>query len=200
VRDTTLGCLLVLTLLASSGAARADDPETLPYTLSIRVEYGEIAGPTTLPDEVRRLTRHHVESREWFEDVRELEDDETPDTDLLLLVRLEDYQEETVYETTMAQRLEEDDPISQQRYRVIFDVIVRMQLIHVPGGEIVRTRRFRVQFARAPEFFGEDLEIAIREEAIREIADGIRRATSKGNIKKLGRKIESLRESPPASR
>jgi len=193
----TVGGLILLTVLAASGTATAGDPDTLPYTLAIQLEYGEIAGPASLLDEVLRLTHHHIESKEWFEDVRALEGDSTPDSDLLLRVRMDDYREETVYETSMAQRHDEDDPTAKQRYQVIFDVVVRMWLIHVPGGEVVRTKRFRVQFSRAPEFFGEDLEDAIRAEAVREIASGIRRVTSKGNLEKLGRKIESLRASPP---
>jgi len=195
--SATVGGLILLTVLAGSGSATAGDLESLPYTLSIQLEYGEIAGPASVLDEVLRLSHHHIESKEWFEDVRALERDETPDSDLLLLVRLDDYREETVYETSMAQRHDEDDPTSKQRYQVTFDVIVRMWLIHVPGGEVVRTKRFRVQFSRAPEFFGEDLEDTIRAEAVREIASGIRRVTSKGNLGKLGRKIESLRASPP---
>lgn len=192
-----MGGLIFLTLLVAGGPASAGDPETLPYTLSIQLEYGEIAGPASILDEVLRQTHHHIESREWFEDVRALEGDSTPDSDLLLLVRMDDYREETVYETSMAQRQEADDPTSKQRYQVIFDVVVRMWLIHVPGGEVVRTKRFRVHFSRAPEYFGEDLEDTIRAEAVREIASGIRRVTSKGNLGKLGRKIESLRASPP---
>ena len=193
----TVGGLILLTVLAASGTATAGDPDTLPYTLAIQLEYGEIAGPASLLDEVLRLTHHHIESKEWFEDVRALEGDSTPDSDLLLRVRMDDYREETVYETSMAQRHDEDDPKAKQRYQVIFDVVVRMWLIHVPGGEVVRTKRFRVQFSRAPEFFGEDLEDSIRAEAVREIASGIRRVTSKCNLEKLGRKIESLRASPP---
>jgi hypothetical protein len=192
-----VGGLILLSCLAAGGSANAGDVDSLPYTLSIQLEYGEIAGPASLLDEVLRLTHHHIESKEWFEDVRALEGDSTPDSDLLLLVRMDDYREETVYETSMAQRQEADDPTSKQRYQVTFDVVVRMWLIHVPGDEVVRTRRFRVQFSRSPEFFGEDLENAIRADAVREIASGIRRVTSKGNLAKLGRKIESLRASPP---
>jgi len=196
---TTVGRRILLAVLAVSGSAAAGDPQTLPYTLSIRIEYGETAGPTSLRDEVLRFTHHHIESREWFEDVRALEGDEAPDSDLLLVVRLDEYREETVYDTSLAERHQAGDPTAKQRYRVVFDVIVRLQLIHVPGGEVVRTRRFRVRFARAPEFYGEDLEMAIRAEAVREIASGIRRVTSKGDFAKLGRKIESLRVSSPAA-
>jgi len=193
----TVGGLILLTVLAASGSATASDVDTLPYTLSIQLEYGEIAGPASLLDEVLRLTHHHIESKSWFEDARALEDDATPDSDLLLRVRMDDYREETVYETSMAQRHDADDPTAKQRYQVTFDVVVRMWLIHVRGGEVIRTKRFRVRFSRAPEFVGEDLENTIRAEAVREIASGIRRVTSKGNLGKLGRKIESLRASPP---
>ena len=68
--------LLVVAAMAGSGLSRSGEPETLPYTLSIRVGYGEPAGPTSVSDEVERLTLHHIESREWFEDVRILGPDE----------------------------------------------------------------------------------------------------------------------------
>jgi hypothetical protein len=192
-RIAIAGPLLVVAAMAGGGPSRSGEPATLPYTLSIRVGYGEPAGPTSVSDEVERLTLHHIESRKWFEDVRILGADEAPETDLFLRVRLEEYEEETIYETSMAGRLEADDPLSQRRYRAVFSVIVRMELIHVPGGETVRNKRFRVQYSRAPDYTSEDLENALRTDAVREIAQGIRRATSKGNLEKLGRKIESLR-------
>jgi hypothetical protein len=198
-RIAIAGSLLVVAAIAGSDPLRSAESETLPYTLSMRVEYGEPPGPTSVSDEVERLTLHHIESREWFEATRILEVNETPDTDLFLRVRLDEYEEETIYETSMAGRLEADDPLSQRRYRAVFSVIVRMQLIHVPGGELVRTKRFRVQYSRAPEYTAENLEDAIRADAVREIAQGIRRATAKGNLEKLGRKIARLRDSSPAA-
>ena len=194
-----VGTCMVLLLAAAGGSSVAEGAEPLPYTVAIRVEYGEPSGPAVIADEVLRLTHHHIEAREWFEDVVAVRGEERPDTDLLLVVRLDEYQEETVYDTSMAARLEADDPKSQQQYRVIFNVIVRMELIDLVGNHVVRAKRFRSHFIRSPEFFGEDLEFAVREDAIRDIADGIRRVTSKGNLQKLGRKIESLRATPPSA-
>jgi hypothetical protein len=187
---------IVVAAVAGSAPISSGDSEALPYTLAIRVEYGEPTGPTSVSDEVERLTLHHIESRMWFEDARVLEGSGPPETDLFLQVVLDEYEEETIYETSMAGRLEADDPLARRRYHAIFSVIVRMRLIHVPDGVTLRTRRFRVQYSRAPEYTDEALEDALRADAVREIAQGIRRATAKGNLEKLGRKIESLRAAP----
>jgi hypothetical protein len=192
-RVTIVTAVVASVLLGCGGRASADDADGLPYTLAVRVDYGEPKGPAVVREEVRRRTLHEIDSREWFEDVRVVEGDAVPDTDLLLDVRLEEYEEETVYETSMAARLDPENPEAQKLYRVVFSTIVRLQLILVADGQLVRSRHFRAQFTRSPAFVGEDLEHAVRAEAIREIADGIRRIISKGRIEKLRRRIEALR-------
>ena len=180
------------------GATAAESQPPLPYTLAVQVEYGVPKGPDSLLDEIRQRVVHDLAPRDLFVDIVEWEHDDRAPANLLLRIKLDDLRRETHYDRSMAERRELTDPLSEQEYTVEFEVIIDVDLLLLPEGVPVRSTRFREAGARRPRYLGEDVEAALREEAVRDLVRSIRRSVFKGSPAKLDRKIDKVRQEAAA--
>jgi hypothetical protein len=185
-------------VLSVSGAAASESEQPLPYTLGVHVEFGTPKGPDSVRDEIQRRVVHNLAPRGWFTEIVEWEQDDRTPVDLLLQVTLDDLRRETHYDTSMAERRDDADPLSKQQFTVDWEVVISVDLFLMPEGIAVRSSRFKETNSRRPRYLGEDTEAAIRDEAIRDVANSIRRAAFKGSLQKLERKIDQAREKAAA--
>jgi hypothetical protein len=188
------GRTAVIVVALFAGVARSAETGPLPYTLAVDVLYGEPKGPESLRDEIRLRIVQDLTARAWFKKVVEFGGDGSDTADVVLNVTLDDLRRETHYSTSMAARQEQDDPISRQQFTVEFSVDVTVDLFVMPDGVALRSTRLRESYGRPPRYPGEDTEAAIREEALVDLVQSVRRAAFKGSAEKLGREIERQRE------
>lgn len=194
-RRTAVASWLVVLAWVGSLAGGGDEP--LPYDVSVRVEFDEGAESPEMVDLIRFFLRDEVDSRRCMRSVTVLEEDEAPRTDLLARVRLSNLEEENEHLTSIAQEIQNPDPMARQQYVARFEVDVRVELIAVPTRRVIRDTRFHQAVSRQPRTLIEDANLAVRQEAVAEIVRETRRRIC-GSPKKLDKRIQQALAEPTA--
>jgi hypothetical protein len=140
-----------------------------PYRVAVEVSYGQDVAPTSLREDIARLTLDTLRARGCFEGV-ESRSATDPAADLLLRVRLSDVRDETNYDDSLAGHIDPNDPEARLRYTVSLSVAVATELVSLPEETVVQSKRFHVRAERRPAFQGEDPRVEARSEVVASVA------------------------------
>jgi hypothetical protein len=176
---------LILAVLTLTGATAAAEP--LPYRLAIEVAWGKEKGPKRITEEIERRVRERIEGTRCVDEV--LPSDEQQTSDLLLRMTIVEVREETRYDQSMMATNTSTDPTDKLKYTAVFEADIRLDLLSMPGGELVRSTKFREGQSRRPQTDYEDPVEWARERALVRIIDAMADRVCGANPKKLEKRI-----------
>jgi len=182
--------------LTLAGAAAGAEP--IPYRLAIEVAWGKEKGPKKITDEIERRVRERIEATRCVQEVLPSEEQES--ADLLLRMTIESVREETQYDQSMASMNTSSDPTDKLQYTAVFEADIRLDLFSMPGGELVRSTKFREGQSRRPQTDYEDPIEYARERALVRIIDTMADKVCGANPKKLQKRIDKAKAKAAASR
>jgi len=111
---------------------------------------------------------------------------------LRLNIALADLFEETVYDTSIAERA---DPMAPQELEMLhtsrFSLLLEVSLEHPGSARALRTKRLRGNGSHRPQMLGDDARHRALTEAAIAAAEGVRRFVCKGGVKRLSKEIGS---------
>jgi hypothetical protein len=111
---------------------------------------------------------------------------------LRLKIGVLDFFEETVYDTSIAQRA---DPRAPQELQMLhtsrFHLLLEVSLEHPGSARALRTKRLRGNGSHRPLMLGDDARLRALGEAAFSAAEGVRRFVCKGGAKRLSKEIGS---------
>jgi hypothetical protein len=169
---------------------RAGEP--LPYDLTVHAVYDrDFPGSEALREEIQRRVTEEILWRGCVREVSESSTDEEPTSALLLRIVLGDFREETRFDTRIEQQLQRRDPTQLTRELAVFQADLRVELLVMPGGQSVRSDRFRQTYSRRPITDEEDAAATAREEGLRDIVRFATAKVCKGAGRKLRNRIEA---------
>jgi len=187
---------LTLSLSCLAGAQAAEAPA--PYELGVAIHFTQSSGDEGLREEFELQLLSELRRSACFRSVeldrQDPENEPRSETaELLLRIGVDELFEETVYDTSIAERadsraLESLDLAHTAR----FSVVVSASLEHSPHGKTLRSRRIRGHGAHRPLVAGEDARHIALREASSEAANSVRSFVCKGGAKRLRKQIAAL--------
>jgi hypothetical protein len=104
--------------------------------------------------------------------------------DLLVHVRVETLETETVFDSSLAQSVSPNAPPDvRDRRTARWRATLVVELAELPGETRFAQRRLTVEVRRAPRMLGEDVESAAREEAVGQIGERVAAVVCKAAAK-----------------
>jgi hypothetical protein len=196
--STRIGRRVALAWVALTLAASASAAEPIPYRLAIEVAWGKEKGPKKITEEIERRVRERIVGTRCVREVLPSGEKET--ADLLLRMTIESVREETIYDQSMMATHTSPDPTDKLQYTAIFEADIRLDLLSMPGGELVRSTKFREGQSRRPQTDYEDPVEYCRERALVRIIDTMADKVCGANPKKLEKRIAKAKARAAASR
>ena len=194
-RSTALGLLLtcaVLSLVRGPVAGPAA-PEPTRYSLAVDIAFGTPPGPESTQRRIVEQVLARVAGTPCFASVEAVPLD-TP-RDLVLRVRLDDFEDLTHNESSISQRVSPNANPMDMATRVVATVSAqtRIELRLASGdGPVVRSRNFLAAESWRPQA-GEDPHAAAQDLFIERVAEEAQILACKGGPAKLARAIEKSR-------
>jgi hypothetical protein len=188
---------LVIAALLVLGAAGAWQPQagsTHPYRLALDVSYGEPTGSESFREDLERSLLHEL--ARCFDAVQSLDaEDGGSERDLTLRIVIDDFEEETSFDVSMAQLNSPDaEPDTKRQLVVQFRANFQFELLTVPDSGVVRSKR-NFQHAAHRPVLNEDPRYEARLKLIEGVVRFARGFACKGSAKKLEREVERARAS-----
>jgi hypothetical protein len=192
-RLSTAAIAAALAGLCSFAPAAGGRKAVAPYSVAVEVAYGERVGSESMREWAARELVREIDEAGCFATVRMFHDDDPEQADLLVRVVVDNFEEKSEHETTMAQR---DDPNAPptERLRLIASLEVwgSAQMRTLPGRAIVRERSLHLERGYRPSP-GEDPAYEVRLLVVEALSEDVRRWACKGAGKKLPEEIERAR-------
>jgi len=182
VAATLAGCL--------ASPAQAGGKAAAPYDVAVQVQYGAKAGSESVRDWAEREIVREIDEAGCFLSVTGFAPDGAGQPDLLVRVIVQDFEEKTEYETSLAQR--EDpyaDPTTRLRLVASLEIWGDLQLLTLPERRAVRARNLHLTRGYRP-MVEEDPGYEVRRLLIAGLAADVRGWACKGARKKLPGEIE----------
>lgn len=192
--------LAILAALLAAGPVLSGRKSPAPYELAIEVAYGEQKGPESLREWAEREIVHEVDEAGCFSAARAFRFDGAAQSDLLVRVVLDEFEEHTEYEMTLAQRADPYAPPAERSGLIArLEVRGQIQMRTLPERHPVRQRVLHADRGYRPTF-GEDAEYEVRRLLVEALAQDVRRWLCKGARKKLRDEVERARAQGEAAR
>jgi len=164
------------------------------YDIRVELSFAQASGDEGMRDELELQLLSELRRASCFRSVvRAAPDDVDGDADwetLRLNIAVSEIFEETVYDTSIAQRA---DPMAPQELELLHTsriyAIMRVSLEHPASGVELRTKNLRGAGAHRPLTLGEDARHVALTEATIEAAQAVRRFACKGGAKRLNKEI-----------
>jgi hypothetical protein len=173
--------------------SRAGRKAAAPYTLAVEAVYGQRVGSESVREWAERQIVSEIDEADCFAEVLRFGGVEQDEADLLLRVIVDDFEEKTEHETSLAQR---DDPHAPptEKLRLIASLEIwgDLELRTLPELYPVRARSLRLERGYRPAL-GEDPAYEVRRLLIEALGDEVRRWVCKGARKKLPGELERAR-------
>ena len=190
---SSLGLLLCCAALfantASAGSGQSSD-----YSIAVQVAYGKEVGPESLRQlletEIMRLV---VESGCFRAVARFDPEAEVHEADLHLRLVIQEVEDRTDYETSLAYR-DRKDRAPDEKKKMISTLVVgaALQILTLPESAEVRRRDFKSTRRYRPEY-DEDGTYEVKRIMLEHLADESRRFACKGAGQKLAKEVERAR-------
>lgn len=182
--------LAVLCAFAPAAGGRKD---AAPYSVAVEVAYGERVGSESMREWAAREVVRELDEAACFAVVRGFRPEEPEQADLLVRVVVDNFEEKSEYETSMAQR---DDPnappTARMRLIASLEIWGRLQIRTLPDLATVRERAMHLERGYRPGA-GEDPAYEVRLMVVDALSEEVRRWACKGARKKLPEEIERAR-------
>jgi hypothetical protein len=183
--------LLILPLSFSLPNAGKAEPQT--YELAVQVAYGDFKGAESFREELELQLVRELQSERCFREAIAAGAQEENGADLLLLVLIEQMEERTDYDLTIAQR---DSPYAtaseSRRLRATMEVRIELQLRLLPESILLRERRFGNLEGYRPQL-DEDPRYEVQILMIESLARTARKFACKDTGKRLRKEIAGAR-------
>lgn len=181
----------LLLLACLSGASAAGGPA--PYDVQLDLSFVKASGDEGIRDEIELQLLSEIARAGCFRSVeRAVPSDEaalSAET-LVLTVRVTDIFEETVYDTSIAERT---DPSATEQMELLhtsrIEAYMNVTLAHPASETELRSKRMRGFGTHRPLVLGEDARHTAMREATVEAARGIRAFICKGGEKRLRKEL-----------
>jgi hypothetical protein len=171
-----------------------------PYELAVAVVYGDNRGSESVREWAEREIVREIDEADCFVAAQRFRADDASRGDLLLRVVVDDFEEKTDYETTLARRDNPNAPPTEHlRLIANLEIWGRLELWTLPDRQPVRDRTLHLQRGYRPAL-GEDPDYEVRRLLIEALSEEVRRWTCKGARKKLPEEIERARAGSAAAR
>jgi hypothetical protein len=176
-------------LPAAAGSSKQAD-----FSLSVQVAYGKQTGPESLRELLENEIIRRIAEEGCFRAVGRFEPEaEAPDADLLVRLVIQDVEDRTDYETSLAYRDRQDQaPDEKKKLIASLEVEAALQMVTLPESAEVRRRDFRTTRSYRPEY-NEDGSYEVKLRMLEHLAEESRRFACKGAGKKLAKEVEQAR-------
>jgi hypothetical protein len=179
--------------LAAPAPLRAEDRGGPTYGLVVEVTYGEPRGPEGLRDELQFEITSALAAAGRFRAVRARPDPAPAADELLLRVVLDGYEEEIVFDASIAERTSPGAPPDvAQRLEARIRADLRLEVRTLPDTALVRHKTVRVQGARRPAL-DEDPRHEAELELVSEAVRAVRSFAGRGSPARWSAEIERAR-------
>lgn len=186
---------VALLLAFSSASAATAESTPARYRLAVDIAYGAPAGPERTLRRLAEDTLSQLAGSPCFAEV-ERATAGTP-SDLVLLVRLDDFEDVTQHEASISERVSPNANPIDMASRVVATVSARARIelrLESAEGPLVRDRRFLAAESWRPRG-GEDPHAAAEEGFLEKVREAIESVACKGGPTKLARAMEKARAS-----
>ena len=200
-RDPRVAAVIVPALLACAGLlcagswpAAAGSSKQSDFSLTVQVAYGRETGPESLRELLENEIVRVIAEEGCFRAVGRFDPEaDAPDADLLLRLVIQDVEDRTDYETSLAYRDRQDQaPDEKKKLIASLQVDAALQMVTLPESAEVRRRDFRTTRSYRPEY-NEDGSYEVKLRMLEHLTDESRRFACKGAGKKLGKEVEQAR-------
>ncbi len=189
--DFTLAFVILLT---AGPVTEAGEP--LPYRLAVEARFGAQRGPGRLLDEVRLELLSALDRAHCFDSVETLGDPRDVAVDLLLRVTLDNVEERTDVETSLAARNDPDSTPDVSRQMVAqVEALVTAEILLADRSAVVRSRRF-LQANQWRPVLNEDPRYEARTLMVDQLVSTVRSFACKGKAKKWAKQLARARAEP----
>lgn len=164
---------LLLCLLAACLASLPADAgkKVLPYRAVVTVSTVPKVGEVAWRDELAERITDRLRAKGCLAG---LEDPGGTEADLRVQVLVETLERETSYTTSLAQSVSPNSTPEVRDARVArVRATLLVDLVRLPAEERLHQKRLTVNLSRAPQTLGEDVEAALRDQALEEAADRV---------------------------
>jgi len=185
------GPLLALVLALGSATLTHAGAEPLPYSLAVTVEWGTPRGPESFRAELERRLVADLEAQRCFASVGNAPVEDPGPGDLRLFVLVDDFAEETDYDTGLADRY--DPQVDASRLltvRLSADFHAELEL--AAEDLLVRRREFHDSASFRP-LYHEDPRDGARDKLIAAVARTTRKLLCKGSAQSWAEQIAKVR-------
>lgn len=169
-----------------------------PYRLTPVVEFGPSGGPESVRAELALELRLTLATAACFQELGPAAGDAGED-DLVLLLTLDDYLDETRYETTLGQRSATTDPEVSRRVVAHVSALVTLEIRTARESAPLRHARYLQNAEWRPQISEDPREIAVSR-LIDEIVRRSRKFACKGSAKQWEQELRKARGGAPQSR
>ena len=182
-----------LTIICSPAVLAAQRPA--PYDVQVELSFTGASGDEGMREELELQLLSELRRAGCFRSVvRVVKADAGSSAanreTLRLNVAVSELFEETVYDTSIAQR---SDPLAPEQLELLhtsrIHAVMRVTLEHPASGVALRSKRLRGDGAHRPLILGEDARHTALREATIEAAQAVRRFVCKGGAKRLNKEI-----------
>jgi hypothetical protein len=189
--------ILVVTSAATFGASARPGDAPRPYDLGVRVVPTTASGAsTTLADDLRAVLVDELAARTCYRSVRAVEDDRREPGQLVFKVRIDEVENLTEHDVSLARRELSDQPADRSRFRIEFRLVAEAGLL-APGSEAaILSKPYRVRIVERPRFVGHDPAPELRARLLDDFAERVADIACKPDSRRLDRWI---REASPGS-
>jgi len=186
--------LLALGLALGPATVADAAPEPLPYTLAVKVEWGTPRGPESFRADLERRLVVDLEAQRCFASVVSDPAENPGPDDLQLFLLVDRFEEETEYDTGVAERYDpEIDASRMLTVRLSADFHAELQT--AAEGRLVRRREFHQSASWRP-VYREDPRDRARDRLIDTVKRTTRKLLCKGSPEAWAKQIEKARSAP----
>ncbi len=172
-------------------ATLAPGSDTRPYRLTPVVVFGPRGGPESVRTELAAELRLSLATAECFREVGPAAGAAGAD-DLVLLLTLDDYLDETRYETTLGQRSATTDPEVSRRVVAHVSALVTLEVRTASESALLRHRRYPQSSEWRPQASEDPRKIAVSR-LIDEIVRRSRKFVCNGSAKQWEQELQKAR-------
>ena len=179
---------LLLIIPLSVASAAQDTP--YPSTLAVNVEYGPRQGPESFREEFARLLIHAIQGDGCIRKTLLSSSAKEGEAELLLVALIEEMEQRTDHDLSISERNAPYATAAEsRRLTARMEATVELRLLLLPGGELVRERRFKAAESYRPRMV-EDAAYEVQLQLLESLAVNGRKFICKGGEKKLRKDIE----------
>jgi hypothetical protein len=189
--------LAVTTSAATAGSTIAPRP----YDLGVRVVATTTSGASTaLADDLRAVLVDELAARACYRSVRAVDDDRRETGQLLLKVRIDEIENLTEHDVSLARRELSDQPADRSRFRMEFRLVAEAGLLTVGSDAAILSKPYRVRIVERPRFVGHDPAPEVRARLLDDFADRVAGIACKPDPRRLDRWVREVSTATDAAR